>query len=106
MDIFIFLFFVFVALYFKFRFHQTVKKVQDISTQQDLMVFETKYKSANQMGNNIIFLNQLWSVNSIKKIDNLVLRVELLEARKLFRYQLGFGFLAFLSVVVNGFLSA
>ncbi len=70
------------------------------------MIFDAKYKSAFQMGSNISFLNELWSGNSIKDVSHIELRAELVEARKLFRYQLGYGFLSFLSVVVNGFIMA
>jgi len=95
-----------IALYYKFLFNQTVKKIQFISIQQHLMIFDMQYKSASQMGNNVSFLNKLWSGKSIKSISNIELRTELNTARKLFRRQLGYGFLSFLSVVVNGFITA
>ena len=102
----IFIILVLIALYYKFLFNQTLKKVQSISIQHDLMIFDAKYKSAFQMGNNINFLNKLWAAKLIKSINNIELRTELNTARRLFRYQLGYGFLSFLSVVVNGFIIA
>jgi len=106
MAVLIFISFVLIALYYKFLFHQTVKNIQSLSIKQDLMIFDAKYKSAFQMGNNISFLNELWSGDSIRNISHIELQAELIEAQKLFRYQLGYGFLSFLSVVVNGFIMA
>jgi len=102
----IFISFVLIALYYKFLFNQTVKKIQSISIQEDLMIFGAKYKSAFQMGNSINFLNELWSGDSFKNMSHLELQAELIEAKKLFKYQLCYGFLSFLSVVINGFIMA
>jgi hypothetical protein len=51
-------------------------------------------------------MSKLWSGNAIKDISDKTLKLELLNARKLFQLQLLFGFLTFLSVVTNGFVSA
>jgi len=102
----IFISLVIVALYFKYQFNQSINKVQDISNQHQLEIFQMKYKTASQMRSNITFLNELWLGISIDKVEDLALKNELLNARKFFRYQLLFGFLGFLSIVINGFATA
>ena len=51
-------------------------------------------------------MSKLWSGKAIKGVSNEALKLDLLNARKLLQLQLLFGFLTFLSVVINSFFSA
>jgi len=102
----IFVLLIAVSIYFKVRYNQTVKKAHAFCISNNLDIFDVTYESASDMHKDFNFMSKLWSGKAIKGVSNQALKLDLLNARKLLQLQLLFGFLTFLSVVINGFFSA
>jgi hypothetical protein len=102
----IFILLIAVSIYFKVRYNQAVTKAQASCISNKLDIFGVTYENASDIHKDFNFMSKLWSGNAIKGVSNEALKLELLNARKLLQLQLLFGFLTFLSVVINGFVSA
>lgn len=106
MAVFMFISLFVIAIYFKYEFHKIICDIQKLSIQSGTLIFGTNYDNNQKMSNDIHFLNKLWLGKLISEVPHSTLRRQLTHARKLFIYQLFFGFLGFASVLVNGLISA
>ena len=106
MIVIIFISLIAISIYFKVRYNQAITKAQEFCILNKLNLFGVTYESSSHIHRDFNFMSKLWSGNAIKDISDETLKLELLNARKLFQLQLLFGFLTFLSVVINGFVSA
>jgi hypothetical protein len=99
----LFLGFTVLAIYHAVKFHIFLRLVSETwKTDNRIKVFGVSFKSHTQMYGDIFFLNNLWIGKGLLDIPLEKLSKELTSARGYLRQQFLFGFLAFLSVVLNG----
>ena len=99
----LFLVFTIVAIYHAVQFYFYLGQIAvtwELNSQ--IKIFGVSFRRHSQMYGDMSFLNNLWIGNNLSDVPEDNLKSLLVSARKHLRFQFSFGFLAFVSVILNG----
>ncbi len=91
-----------IALYFSYSFYIKIKDLAKYSNENNVEIFGKTYKSYRELYSDLNFHNEILSGKNINKSNDKLLVEKLRRIRLDFKFQIIFGTLTFLTVIVQG----
>ncbi len=82
------------------KYYRMLQSIIDYSQNNSVNVFGTQYRSLFQMASDITFSSNLWDSNKVESCEDEGLKVLLLKANKMFKWQMYGGLSLFLAFFI------